>query len=77
MKFEDEDDILDTWIQKIKDFIFRPFPLTLLLYFWNRTSKTLTDIKSMRETDSSFLLVNLEESSSIYLMGLYVTCYTC
>ena len=22
--------------------------------FWNRTSKTLTDIKSMRETDSMF-----------------------
>ena len=31
---------------------FETFPI--FLYFWNRTSKTLTDIKSMHETDSSF-----------------------
>ena len=33
-------------IQELKDFILRPFPWILLLYFQNRTPKTLTDIKS-------------------------------
>ena len=32
-------------IQELKDFILRPFPWILLLYFGNRTLKTLTDIK--------------------------------
>ena len=34
------------WIKKLKDFILRPFPWILLLYFRKRTPKTLTDIKS-------------------------------